>query len=255
MSELTNCDFCPYRNQKRKIASVGNKNTCRYVLISEAPGKEDIAANKPFQGQQGALLSAFFALEHWDIHNTDDFYLMYAMSCMVTNKSKASAAVLCCRNRVRQELEDIVTVNPTVTIAVLGKNTRDSLFPGITTGILASRGWHKYRGKDVFVTVHPSYYLYNPDQAPMLVKDVRRICRGKLPQIGPFTPVPTQGEVGPYVYSLLDTYERLSKFVGMLEATPISKRDFIAIDIETDQVDFMRDRILCMSLSLNEGTA
>ena len=282
-STFTNCESCPYRNQKRKIVSVGNPNTCRYVLISEAPGRDDMRTGKPFQGEQGRLLSAFFALEHWDIHNTDDFYLMYAMSCMVTNKSRASTAVLCCRNRVRQELEDIVTVNPTVTIAVLGKNTRDSLFPGITTGILGSRGWQKYRGKDVFVTVHPSYYLYNPDQAPMLVKDVNRICRGKLPQIGPFViedvpyePSDSQYPKWPVIETKsleqlwlqprgtfdneyfavpLDTHDKLEAFISALELKPRSERGFIAYDLETDQVDFMRDRILCMSLSLNEGTA
>ena len=114
-----NCDVCPYRNQKKRVPSIGNPKTARYVLISEAPGKEDIAAGKPFQGKQGALLSAFFALEHWDIHNTDDFYLMNVLSCQVTNKLKVSTAVLCCRDRVRQELEDIIAVNPDVTIAAL----------------------------------------------------------------------------------------------------------------------------------------
>ncbi|GAF79603.1 unnamed protein product, partial [marine sediment metagenome] len=139
----------------------------------------------------------------------------------------------------------------TGTICAMGAVARDALWSDAEGGILASRGWHLWqvwhaqqpgREREVYVCAHPAYYLYNPKNAPMLLKDLQRLKRGKLV-------APT---VEPVV---LDTKELLEAFIAALHSLPLEDRGFVAFDLETDQVDYMRDRILCMSISMFSGVA
>ena len=176
-----NCDTCPFRGGK-KVPSSGDPEKCKYILMGEAPGRNEVAKGEPFVGETGNLLGAFLIREGLTLHS-DDFYLMNAMSCQVRGKAATPRAIVACRSRV---LEEIAMINKDAILVVMGKNARESLYPGEQGGILGSRGWRVYDGRNVFVTVHPSFYLYNPDEAPLLVKDIIRIKRGRLPQIGPF---------------------------------------------------------------------
>ena len=264
MEKQTKCSECPFRGTK--VPSDGNPKTCKFVLMGEAPGRNEIVAGKPFVGDTGKLMAAFLSQKGYDLHS-EDFYLMNAMSCAVSNKNKTGQAVCACSGRVEAELD---AINPDAVIVVMGKNARESLYPGEQGGILGSRGWRKWHGRDIYITVHPSFFLYNPDEAPMIVKDIKRFTRGRQPQIGPFEivehrveddegKIPDVGskwnQESKYQAILLDTQEKLDSFISQLHRTPIEDRDFIAYDLETDQVDFQRDRILCMSMSLEIGTA
>jgi len=242
----TNCTDCPFKG--RKVPSKGDPDTCKYVLMGEAPGNHEITKGQPFVGPTGRLLEAFYKQIGKDLRS-DEFYLMNAMSCRVKRKPDESRAVAACRPRVLEELESI---NTGATIVLMGNMARESLYPSEAGGILGSRGWRKWKGRNVFVMAHPSYYLYNPDQAPMLLKDVGRVARGRLPQIGPFEFAPTEGD---YAIYMLDTHEKLDEFIASLHRVPIEERGFLAYDLETDQIDYQRDRILCMSISKDEGTA
>lgn len=245
-----NCDTCPFKS-RNKVPSSGDPLKCKYILMGEAPGWNEVRLGRPFVGETGKLLEAFLTREGLELHG-DDFYLMNAMSCPVRSKKQTPQAVAACRPRV---LAEINAINPDAILVVMGKNARESLYPGEQGGILGSRGWRERNGRDVFVMAHPAYYLYNPDQAPMLVKDIMRIKRGRLPQIGPFRMASHKGDDGEYIYHLLDTHEKLDAFISDRYRTPKEDRGFIAYDLETDQVDFQRDRILCMSISLKEGEA
>ena len=250
MSETAaKCSECPFRG--RKVPSEGNPATCKFVLMGEAPGRNEVVAGKPFVGDTGKLLAAFLTQRGYTLHS-EDFYLMNAMSCAVSNKDKTEQAVRACSGRVLEELE---AINDEATIVVMGKNARESLFPGEQGGILGSRGWREWHGRDIYITVHPSFYLYNPDEAPLIVKDVKRFTRGRQPQIGPFKIVDHRADDDEYQAILLDTHEKLDAFISMLHRIPKEDRDFLAYDLETDQVDFQRDRILCMSISKDIGTA
>jgi len=245
------CEKCPFRNQKR-VPSSGDIRKAKYILVGEAPGRNEVVKMEPFVGETGTLLQAFFDRVDLDLHG-EDFYLMNALSCQVRRKPSIPQAVACCRQRV---INEILEADPRqTTLVVMGKVARDTLFPKETGGILGSRGWRKLGKFNVYVMAHPSYYLYNPDEAPMLAKDVSRIKRGRLPQIGPFeltTDVPLGPsefitvKLPPYAYdrdstyraTILDTHEKLKWFIRELNEVPLSSRDLISFDLETDQVDF-----------------
>lgn len=301
------CDGCPFRGRK-KVPSSGNPETCKYVLVGEAPGRNEVNQGKPFVGETGVLLRAFLSQVGLDPHS-DDFYLMNALSCQVRRKTDVNAAVYNCRERVYEELNYVIREHmrrgiPIPTIVLMGLNARNSVFPGAQGGILGSRGWSKYKGQDVYISVHPSYFLYNPTEAQMLIKDIQRWTRGKQPPIGPFElnraleeqtqilaigEMPwgehreeevtryqdneqfwtwnkfdrqgyttweevKRGQIGYQAY-ILDTPELLSDFYSLMYHIEPKERGFIAFDIETDQVDYQRDRILCLSISPIEGLA
>ncbi|MFA5526504.1 MAG: DNA polymerase [Acholeplasmataceae bacterium] len=248
---MTKCAECPFRGGK-KVLSKGNPDSCKYVLVGEAPGRNEVFKGEPFVGETGTLLAAFLRQKGLDLHS-EDFYLMNAMSCLVKNKKKTPQAVECCRDRVIAELHSI---NQDATIVAMGRFARDSVFGPQREGIMAWRGWHTWEGRYVYVTVHPSFYLYNPDEAPMLIKDIKRFVRGKQPQIGPFElrePKDFPAAVGKYVGYVLDTHDKLRWFIRRMHEVPIEERGYVAVDLETDQVDFQRDRILCMSVAFREG--
>jgi DNA polymerase-1 len=191
----------------------------------------------------------------------DECYITNAVLCQLPYDKKGLAeAIRCCRPRLLAELE---TINTGATLAVMGGVARDALYPSEKGGILASRGWRLFDGREAFVMAHPAYTLYNPNDAPMLLKDLKRLKRGRQPQIGPFEIVWDAGRTSSFCIGegegyqayVMDTKELLEEFIASLHRRPMSKRGYIAYDLETDQVDYMRDRILCMSISLEKGTA
>lgn len=282
-----NCAECPYKGQPQ-VPSEGNPETCRFVLIGEAPAYDEIKAGRPFVGETGRLLMAF--LERAGIKR-EECYIANALLCKLPkNKKGLSQALKCCRPRL---LEELASINTGATWAIMGTIARDALYPAETgKGIMAAKGWRNYEGHDALVMVHPAYYLYNPNEAPMLVTDLKRLKRGRLPPIGPFVLTRQDKDVfedptmycyvenqsgfydafkplsaglrtafsrnrskPEYVAYILDTPKKLDDFVRSLHRRPMKDRDLVSFDLETDQVDFQRDRILCMSVAAEEGTA
>lgn len=199
----------------------------------------------------------------------EECLIINAVQCQLPpNKANLKEAIACCRPRL---LAELASVNTGATIALMGGIARDAVYPGEKGGIFAARGWRKAGDRDVYIMAHPAYYLYNPNEAPMLQKDLMRLKRGRQRQIGPFEIArrvgqhwvtaegPIEGLYGPghgtYFAYVLDTPELLNELIKALHHRPVSKRGKISVDLETDQVDYMRDRILCMSISPEFGTA
>ena len=275
MTSYSDCSNCPFRGGT-KVKSAGNPATCKYVLVGEAPGYNETRTGKPFVGKTGRLLSQFFARRGLDLHG-DDFYLANALSCAVKDKKKTAEAINCCRPRILNEVRQLLSREDPPTLVLMGNHAKLAFFPQDTRGILASRGWREWeyldelelepvqdespealavrllKGHNIYIMTHPSYYIYNPNQAPMLVKDVNRILRGRLPQVGPFV-LGYQGSL-PYRAVIINSRDDLLSFLRRLKGVPLVQRGYLAFDIETDQVDWQRDRILCLSISTSPGRA
>lgn len=285
---MSDCVGCPYEGQQQ-VPSEGNPDTCKYVLIGEAPAYDEMRLKRPFVGETGRLLIAFLTKAGI---KREECYICNALLCQLPkNKKGLSQALKHCRPRLLAELS---RMNTGATWAIMGTIARDALYPAETgKGILAAKGWRNFEGHDALVMVHPAYYLYNPNEAPMLVTDLKRLKRCRLPPIGPFEltfqdqadfedPSVQYYGASPhgyyraykmlsaglkevltgcdepkpeYVAYILDTPDKLDEFVRSLHRRPMKDRDLVSFDLETDQVDFQRDRILCMSVSLEEGTA
>lgn len=241
---------CPLKGQI-KVEPVGDLQTCKYALIGEAPGFDEVRKGSPFVGKTGRLLNAFLKRVGID---REDCYLTNALKCQIPrNLDKLSPevyeAIACCRPLLEAELAAL----DKQTRVAMGRIARKAVYPNSDGGILSSRGWWD---SNTYVMVHPAYYNYNPDQSPMLLKDLIRVKRGKLPQIGPFKileyqqKIPSEGYVA-YILQDIDDLRDLVARAGEL----VDPEGFAAFDLETDQIDAFRDRILCMSVSFEQGTA
>ena len=70
---LARCDVCPFGGTK--VPSSGDPRKCKYILIGEAPGRNEVVQGEPFVGETGKLLEAFLSREGLELHG-DDFYLI-----------------------------------------------------------------------------------------------------------------------------------------------------------------------------------
>lgn len=230
------CDECPLAPRKF-VGPAGDPSKCKYALIGEAPGTMEVRKGVPFVGQTGQLLDSFLKRVGID---REDCYITNALKCQIAtkkHKDQIQQAIRCCRPALELEL---LNVTGKARFCSMGAIAKDALFPSISGGILGARGWKTLFDQDTLVTIHPAYILYNPNQAPMLLKDLIRLRRGKQPPIS-------------VVYEVLDTYEKLALFVERLRVG--HEGEYVAFDIETDQVDYQRDRLLCVSFSPTEGHA
>lgn len=252
------CENCPFKGSVKVNAS-GDIHA-KYVLVGEAPGYYEVRQGEPFVGQTGRLLDGFMTKVGI---SRSDCYFTNALQCLIppgTNKKSATVrhAVTCCRERLFEELDQTIG-----TIALMGAIARQAIFPHEQGGVLASRGWYTIDHRDIYVMAHPAMYLYQPNEAPMLVKDLTRLKRGRQEQIGPFKINSDTGRTRSfwmepaqqYTAYVIDTPGLLTKLLSHLHSIPMKERGYIAFDLETDQVDFQRDRILCMSISIEPGTA
>ncbi len=234
MTEL--CSQCPYRDRP-KVPPEGDPSTAKYVLIGEAPAYDEVRKGRPFIGKTGRLLMAF--LQRMGIQR-EECYLTNALKCSLPKGKRGyENALAVCRHNLAEELKQI---NPDAQIAIMGGIAKEAIWPYDKAGMLASRGWRRLGNRWVYLMVHPAFYNYNPDEAPMFLTDLKRLKRGKLeaPSVAPV---------------IIGSYKELVDLLYLMARIPRDERDFVAFDLETDQVDFQRDRILCMSISFEYGTA
>lgn len=221
------CESCPLHGQPR-VGAEGDASSCKYVLLGEAPGRDEVRKGLPFVGVSGRLLMK--ALEQIGVKR-EQCYITNAVKCKAPNNKVPAAAVSACRPLLLDELRH---VPPGVPIIALGQTARNALLPELKNeGVMAGRGWHDWNGRNVFATVHPAYCVYNPSEFPLLSKDLARAIRGRHPPIeAPF--------------EVVHTLQQLRELFLTVRELPEGTR--VAIDLETDQVDYQRDRVLCIGL-------
>jgi DNA polymerase-1 len=233
------CEHCPLKGNKQ-VGPEGDYLTAKYIFVGEAPGREEVAGGRPFIGVSGKLLRKMW--ERTGI-SPDECYITNVCKCKAPGNKVPPKALAACRHNLLNELIMFERETP---IVALGGSARDALMPYLAgQGVLGTRGWHTTPGgRTVLVTVHPAYIVYNPNNAPMLFKDLVRLKRGRHP------PVTVD-------YDLLDTLPKLQEWVSRQRSRWAMDKEprFVAFDLETDQVDYHRDRILCIGIGYDEGLA
>lgn len=229
---MTNCDRCPLRGAGQ-VGSEGDIATAKYVLVGEAPGRDEVREGRPFVGVTGQLLMRM--LNAAGIARSD-CYLTNAVKCKAPGNKVPAAALEACQESLLQELQ---AVPPDTPLMLMGRTARDGMLPWLKRkGVLATVGWHIWEGRDIFFSPHPAYVFYNPGAVRVFLNCLTRLKRGKLP--------PVEYEVR--VVRDLDALEKLVATVGSLPGG-----EFVSYDLETDQVDFHRDRVLAIGISYGPG--
>lgn len=227
---MLQCEGCPLKGNQ-SVGPDGDVLSASYILVGEAPGREEVSKGLPFVGPTGRGLMRL--LKAMGI-SREECYLTNAVKCKAPGNKVPAAALTACRPILMAELKKAPASTP---ILVMGKAARDSLLPALKRqGILASRGWYERAGRHLMVTVHPAYVvLYQPNQVLTFLHDLARLKRGPQP------PVVVRKRV-------LD-YAGLFQFAQLVRAGKYDG-EMLSFDLETDQVDWQRDRILSIQFCL-----
>lgn len=262
---FAHCDKCPYAGRKLVHGCGPEASAAKLVIVGESPGVNETRWGVPFVGKSGVLLRTLLryagfneptcrdiieTLKTGDTPPMGDVYYTNAAACLPppgdaeqykTSDDKKQAA-LRCNDRLNYELTQYIAQG----VPICGLGGGASLALVGNEGITKIRGqWHKTKKWGMVLTTwHPAYILRQPSRMSELVIDLNK------------TPVghPTYWDHTSPQVLLLDTDDKMSTFTDellrMLETGRIQD-DTIAFDIEADNINFQRDRILCIQISWN----
>ena len=156
--EYENCQKCPalVENRSRVVFGVGNPDTCKVVIIGEAPGAKEDELGVPFVGRSGKILDEFLA--SIDLKRPDDVYITNTVLCRPPkNRDPKRDELANCRDRLDEHLR---ILNPKVVITLGNFSTRYLL--DTKEGITDLRGKvFELNGFKVVPMKHPAVVLYN----------------------------------------------------------------------------------------------
>ena len=211
----------------------GDPQTAKYVLVGEAPGAEEARMRRPFVGRSGQLLEGL--MQSAGVRREDCYITNLCKYRPIDNHMTDEIAAASMDSFIT-EMQGIPMGTP---ILALGRISRDALCPGATGDpVVTGRRWREaITGHQVLSTVHPAFVLRNLQQARMLYIDLQKLKRGAV-------------HVDPPAIRVLRTWEEVADFADWLYN---NQNGYVAFDLETDQIDFQRDRVLCMTITYAEG--
>lgn len=160
--EYEQCMRCPLlvQSRSRVVFGVGNPETCKVVIIGEAPGFHEDQHGEPFVGRSGKILDEF--LTSIGLKRPDDVYITNTILCRPPeNRDPAFQELQNCRGR----LDAHITILDPAVIITLGNFATKYLLE-TKEGITKLRGKpieKMFLGKSRLVVPmqHPAVLLYN----------------------------------------------------------------------------------------------
>lgn len=160
------CDLCQRRTQT--VPGVGDRKA-RWLLVGEAPGREEDLRGEPFVGPAGQLLDRMLAAI--GLRRGDDVYIANAIKCRPEhNRTPDPKELQRCLPYLHRQIE---LLQPALIIA-LGRPAALALL-GTEISISAARGRiHQLPqgGPPVMVSYHPAYLLRNPQDKAKAWEDL-----------------------------------------------------------------------------------
>lgn len=151
----TLCDLHTSRTQS--VFGVGNRNA-DWLLIGEAPGRDEDQQGEPFVGRAGQLLNAM--LQAIGLQR-EQIYIANILKCRPpSNRDPRPEEVVCCEPYLMRQIE---LIQPRLILA-LGRIAAQNLL-NTETPIGQLRGRvHQFRdtGIPLIATYHPAYLLRSP---------------------------------------------------------------------------------------------
>src|SRR5215831_13034020 len=176
----TGCDL--YKRATQTVFGEGAGHA-EIILLGEQPGDQEDRAGHPFVGPAGkildkALAEAGIARQDVYVTNAVKHFKWEPQGRRRKHKKPSAAEIAACRPWLEAEVK---AVTPRV-IVCLGVTAAQSVFGKIVRlHEMRGRSWSTAIGENVFVTVHPSAILRQPEvgqrdaEYRRFVEDLRRI--------------------------------------------------------------------------------
>lgn len=155
---VTQCARCEVLCSSRKHTVFGEGNAAaRVCFFGEAPGEQEDATGRPFQGRSGELLTKM--IEACTL-SRDQVYILNTIKCRPPgNRNPLPEEIANCREYFEEQLQ-IIQPEYIVCLGLVAVQTLLQTTQSI--GKLRGR-FHRYHGSKVLATYHPSYLLRYPE--------------------------------------------------------------------------------------------
>lgn len=168
-TEISACRACALGEQRtHAVPGVGDRKA-RWLLVGEAPGREEDLRGEPFVGAAGQLLDRMLAAI--GLRRGDDVYIANALKCRPPhNRTPQAGEVATCLPFLHRQIE---LLQPELIVA-LGRPAALALL-GTEISISAARGKvlrAAVSGLPVVVSYHPAYLLRNPQDKAKAWEDL-----------------------------------------------------------------------------------
>jgi len=139
------------------VPSVGNKINPTYMLIGEAPGRDEVEKGQPFCGKSGKLLRIY--LSKYKL-NKDNTIITNTIPCRPSDNIFPVDSILI-NNCVEKWLKKEIEILKPKYILLIGSNATHYVL-GKTDSISKIRGQQFFKNGICYIpTFHPSYVLRN----------------------------------------------------------------------------------------------
>jgi uracil-DNA glycosylase family 4 len=166
MTTVDHCPDCPYREFGPAVGTRGDPSS-RIVLVGEAPGRQEITAQKPFVGAAGEILWKAVAAAGL---KEADLFVVNSIACLPHPVHPRVSAINACRGRLVREIAAyrrgvIVTLGATAYRAVTDQH-------GVRVMDARLQPPTKMPWGSVVATLHPARVMRRRDEMPLLVEDL-----------------------------------------------------------------------------------
>ncbi len=157
-SQVAACTQCElHKGRTQTVFGVGNVNA-DWMILGEAPGRDEDLQGEPFVGRAGKLLNAML---HAIGLQREQVFIANILKCRPPdNRDPRPEEVVCCEGYLKQQ---IAMIKPRIILAV-GRIAAQNLLK-VDTPIGQMRG-NRYEYPEgnipVVVTYHPAYLLRSP---------------------------------------------------------------------------------------------
>jgi len=155
---VQSCTRCPlHETRSRTVFGTGNREA-DWLIIGEAPGRDEDLEGEPFVGRAGKLLTEMlFAIGY----QRKDVYIANILKCRPpNNRDPSTEEVACCHDYLERQ---IGLIQPVLILAVGRIAAHNLLHSDLQVGRLRGKV-HKYGERQIplIVTYHPAYLLRSP---------------------------------------------------------------------------------------------
>lgn len=155
---VENCTLCAlHKSRTRTVFGTGNRNA-DWLIIGEAPGRDEDREGEPFVGRAGKLLTEMLFAAGYQ---RKDVYIANILKCRPpNNRDPSPEEVACCHAYLERQIE---LVQPVLILAVGRIAAHNLLHSDLQVGRLRGRV-HSYGERQIplVVTYHPAYLLRSP---------------------------------------------------------------------------------------------
>lgn len=169
MPIVDHCPDCPYREFGPAVGTRGERSS-RIVLVGEAPGRQEIEAEKPFVGAAGEILWQAVAAAGL---KECDLFVVNSIACLPHPVHPHVPAINACRGRLIREIQ----AHPRDVIVALGGTALRALTEQKGFLVMEARQWPptKMPWGPVVATLHPARVLRRRDEMPLMVEDLEAV--------------------------------------------------------------------------------